>query len=45
MVHLGVGLVGMVETNLELIDLSLKGLLDTEGLSLSLLLGLKRSRH
>ena len=45
MVHLGVGLVGMVETNLELIDLTLKGLLDTEGLTLGLLLGLKRSRH
>ena len=45
MVHLRVGLVGMVETNLELIDLTLKGLLDAEGLTLGLLLGLKRSRH
>merc|ERR1719432_124780 len=42
---LRVGLVGMVETNLELVDLTLKGLLDTEGLTLGLLLGLKRSRH
>merc|ERR1719432_288264 len=42
---LRVGLVGMVETNLELIDLTLKGLLDAEGLTLGLLLGLKRSRH
>ena len=45
MVHLRVGLVGMVETNLELIDLTLKCLLDAEGLTLGLLLGLKRSRH
>ena len=45
MVHLRVGLVGMVETNLELIDLTLKGFLDAEGLALSLLLSLKRSRH
>ena len=42
---LGVSFVGMVETNLELIDLTLKGFLDAEGLALSLLLGLKRSRH
>ena len=42
---LGVSFVGMVETDLELIDLSLKGLLDAEGLTLGLLLGLKRSRH
>ena len=45
MFHLRVGLVGMVETNLELIDLTLKGLLDAEGLALGLLLSLKRSRH
>merc|ERR550517_2056766 len=42
---LRVGLVGMVETNLELVDLTLKGLLDAEGLALGLLLSLKRSRH
>merc|ERR1719275_349472 len=42
---LRVGLVGMVKTNLELVDLTLKGLLDAEGLTLGLLLGLKRSRH
>ena len=45
MVHLRVGLVGVVKTDLELIDLTLKGLLDAEGLALGLLLGLKRSRH
>merc|ERR1719397_2087786 len=42
---LRVGLVGMVEIGLELIDLTLKGLLDAEGLTLGLLLSLKRSRH
>merc|ERR1711936_314320 len=42
---LGVSLVGVVETDLELVDLTLKGLLDTEGLTLGLLLSLKRSRH
>merc|ERR550525_1505266 len=35
----------MVKTNLELVDLTLKGLLDAEGLALGLLLSLKRSRH
>ena len=45
MVHLRVGLVGVVETDLELVDLTLKGLLDAEGLALGLLLGLKRSGH
>ena len=45
MVHLRVGLVGMVEANLELIDLTLKSLLDAEGFALGLLLSLKRSRH
>ena len=45
MFHLRVSLVGMVETNLELVDLTLKSLLDAEGLTLGLLLGLKRSRH
>merc|ERR1719192_2814359 len=42
---LGVGLVGVVETDLELVDLALKSLLDPQGLTLGLLLGLKRSRH
>ena len=45
MIHLRVGLVGVVETDLELVDLTLKGLLDAEGLALGLLLGLKRSGH
>ena len=45
MVHLRVGLVGVVKTDLELIDLTLKGLLDTAGLTLGLLLGLKGGRH
>ena len=45
MAHLRVGLVGVVKTNLELVDLTLKGLLDAEGLTLGLLLSLKRSRH
>ena len=42
---LGVGLVGVVEADLELVDLALKSLLDPQGLTLGLLLGLKRSRH
>merc|ERR1719440_2121340 len=42
---LGVSFVGMVETDLELVDLSLQSLLDAEGLALSLLLGLQRGRH
>merc|ERR1719378_734537 len=42
---LGVGLVGVVEADLELVDLALKSLLHPEGLTLGLLLGLKRSRH
>ena len=45
MFHLRVSLVGMVETNLELVDLTLKGLLDAEGFTLGLPLGLKRSGH
>ena len=35
----------MVETNLELVDLTLKGLLDAEGLALGLLLSLQGCRH
>merc|ERR1719150_2513038 len=42
---LRVGLVGVVEADLKLVDLALKSLLDPQGLTLSLLLGLKRSRH
>merc|ERR1719440_471544 len=42
---LEVSFVGMVETDLELVDLSLQSLLDAEGLALSLLLGLQRGRH
>merc|ERR1719193_2935001 len=42
---LGVGLVGVVKADLELVDLALKSLLDPQGLTLGLLLGLKRSRH
>merc|ERR1719516_877651 len=42
---LGVGLVGVVEADLELVDLALKSLLHPQGLTLGLLLGLKRSRH
>merc|ERR1712008_67055 len=37
---LRVGLVGMVQANLELVDLALKSLLDTKGLTLGLLLSL-----
>merc|ERR1719232_535393 len=40
---LRVGLVGVVETNLKLVDLSLKLLLDAETLTLGSLLGLNRS--
>ena len=42
---LGVSFVGMVETDLELVDLSLQSLLDSESLTLGLLLGLQRGRH
>ena len=42
---LRVGLAGMVETNLELVDLAIKSLLDAEGFTLGLPLGLKRSGH
>merc|ERR1719192_2560584 len=42
---LRVGLVGVVETDLKLVDLALESLLHAEGLTLGLLLGLKRSRH
>merc|ERR1719237_816567 len=42
---LGVSLVGMVETDLKLVDLSLQSLLDAEGLTLGLLLCLQRCRH
>merc|ERR1719336_188587 len=42
---LGVGLVGVVQTDLELVDLALKSLLDPEGLTLGFLLGLKRGGH
>merc|ERR1719370_2504429 len=42
---LRVGLVGVVKTDFVLIDLTLKCLLDAEGLALGLLLSLKRSRH
>ena len=42
---LGVSFVGMVETDLELVDLSLQSLLDAEGLTLCLLFCLQRGRH
>ena len=45
MIHLRVGLVGVVQTDLELVDLALKSLLHPQGLALGLLLGLKRSGH
>ena len=35
----------MVETDLKLVDLALKSLLDPQGLTLGPLLGLKRGRH
>ena len=38
---LGVGLVGMVEANLQLVDVALQLLLDPESLSLGALLGLQ----
>merc|ERR1719402_69796 len=42
---LRVGLVGVVQANLQLVDLTLKSLLDTEGLTLGLLLSLQGSRY
>merc|ERR1719431_2399997 len=42
---LRVGLVGVVQANLKLVDLTLKSLLDMEGLTLGLLLSLQGSRH
>ena len=40
-----VGLVGVIKSDLELIDLSLQLLLESEGLSLGSLLGLKTGLH
>merc|ERR1719410_1603021 len=40
---LSIGLVGLIQTDLQLIDVTLKLLLDPKGLSLGLLLGLKRN--
>merc|ERR1719150_2049185 len=42
---LRVGLVGVVEADLKLVDLALKSLLHPQGLTLGLLLGFKRGRH
>merc|ERR1719225_340276 len=42
---LRVGLVGVVEADLKLVDLALESLLHPQGLTLGLLLGLKRGRH
>merc|ERR1719225_1964090 len=42
---LRVGLVGVVKTDLKLVDLALKSLLDPQGLTLGLLFGLKRGGH
>merc|ERR550519_1477677 len=42
---LSIGLVGMVQSNFKLIDISFQLLLGTESLSLSLLLNIKRSRQ
>merc|ERR1719225_1753352 len=42
---LRVGLVGVVEADLKLVDLALESLLNPQGLTLGLLLGLKRGRH
>ena len=41
----GVSFVGMVKTDLKLIDLSLQSLLNAESLTLGLLLGLQGGRH